>query len=155
MTSRERVLATLNHRQPDRIPIDLGSTIVTSITKNAYVDLKRYLGMPVGDIRMLDDVQQLPYLDEELLKRFDVDFRIVQLPPATPPDLRSSSLRSTTFNRLCPRQILWRRSTRHSGTASTGMPLPTEVIQCRSTIQGSGFSRRCWLAFSWAPLPSR
>lgn len=88
MTSRDRVLATLNHRQPDRIPIDLGSTIVTSIAKNAYVDLKRYLEMYVGDIRMLDHVQQLPYVDEELLKRFEVDFRIIQLPPATAPDLR-------------------------------------------------------------------
>jgi len=88
VTSRERVLAALNHRQPDRIPIDLGSTIVTSIAKNAYVDLKRYLGMRVGDVRMLDHVQQLPYVDEELLRRFEVDFRIVQLPPATAPDLR-------------------------------------------------------------------
>ena len=88
MTPRERVLAALNHQEPDRIPIDLGSTIVTSIAKNAYVDLKHHLGMGVGEMVTLDHVQQLPYLDEELLRRFEVDFRIVQLPPTTCPDLK-------------------------------------------------------------------
>jgi hypothetical protein len=43
VTSRKRVLATLDHRELDRIPIDLGSTIAGSIAKNAYVDLERYL----------------------------------------------------------------------------------------------------------------
>lgn len=89
MTSRDRALTALNHREPDRIPIDLGSSIVTSITRNAYVDLKKFLGMPLEEIKMLDHVQQLPYVDEELLKRFEVDFRIVQLPPLTAPALHS------------------------------------------------------------------
>ena len=34
---------------------------------------------------MLDHVQQLPYLNDELMQRFDVDFRMVQLPAATTP----------------------------------------------------------------------
>jgi uroporphyrinogen decarboxylase len=89
MKSRDRALTALNHREADRIPIDLGSSIVTSITRNAYVDLKRFLGMPLEEIKMLDHVQQLPYVDEELLKRFEVDFRIVQLPPATASALHS------------------------------------------------------------------
>ncbi len=87
MTPRERVLRALNHQEPDRVPIDLGATIVSSIVKKSYVDLKNYLGMPVEDIKMLDYVQQLPYVDEGLLKRFDVDFRLVQLPAATAPGL--------------------------------------------------------------------
>ena len=88
-TPRERVLAALSHREADRIPVDLGSTIVTSIVKNAYLDLQRRLGTPIEKIRMLDHVQQLPYVDEGLLKRFGVDLRIVQLPPATAPQLQS------------------------------------------------------------------
>lgn len=95
MNSRERVALALSHKEPDRIPIDLGGTIVSSITKPAYLELKRYLGMPLEDLaaaegaglRMLDYVQQLPYLDEELLQRFQVDFRLVQLPAATAPGL--------------------------------------------------------------------
>ena len=37
MTPRERILAAIDHRETDRIPIDLGSSLVTSITKAAYV----------------------------------------------------------------------------------------------------------------------
>jgi len=87
MTPRERVMRALNHQEPDRIPIDLGATIVSSITKTAYIELKRHLGLPLTEIKMLDYVQQLPYLDEALLERFGVDFRMVQLPAATAPDV--------------------------------------------------------------------
>ena len=87
MTPRERVIRALNHQEGDRIPIDLGATIVSSIVKKSYIDLKNFLGMPVEEIKMLDYVQQLPYVDETLLKRFDVDFRLVQLPSATAPGL--------------------------------------------------------------------
>jgi uroporphyrinogen decarboxylase len=97
MNSRERVLLALDHKEPDRIPIDLGATIVSSITNSAYLSLKSYLnipkqgktnsGIPREEIQMLDYVQQLPYLDDTLLDRFGVDFRMVQLPAATAPGL--------------------------------------------------------------------
>jgi len=87
MKSRDRVILALEHKEPDRIPIDLGATIVSSITKASYVELKKSLGMPVEEIQLLDYVQQLPYVDEALLDRFDVDFRMVQLPSATAPGL--------------------------------------------------------------------
>jgi uroporphyrinogen decarboxylase len=87
MNSRERVMCALNHQEPDRIPIDLGATIVSSIVKKSYVELKQYLGLPLEEIKMLDYVQQLPYVDEALLERFGVDFRLVQLPAATAPGL--------------------------------------------------------------------
>jgi uroporphyrinogen decarboxylase len=87
MKSRERVILALNHQEPDRIPIDLGGSIVTSITKSAYIDLKQFLGLPQEEIKLLDYVQQLPYLAEDLLQRFQADFRMVQLPAATSPGL--------------------------------------------------------------------
>ena len=87
MTPRERVLLALNHQEPDRIPIDLGASICSSIHKNAYIELKNHLGMEVEELKMLDYVQQLPYLDEALLERFGVDFRLIQLPAATAPDV--------------------------------------------------------------------
>jgi uroporphyrinogen decarboxylase len=87
MNSRERVRLALNHQEADRIPIDLGGTIVSSITKSAYYELKNYLQMPLEEITMLDYVQQLPYVTEDLLQRFSVDFRMVQLPAATAPGL--------------------------------------------------------------------
>jgi uroporphyrinogen decarboxylase len=87
VNSRERVRLALDHQEPDRIPIDLGGTIVTSIARSSYLAVKQLLGQPVGDLTMLDFVQQLPYVDEDLLQRFGVDFRLVQLPAATAPGL--------------------------------------------------------------------
>jgi uroporphyrinogen decarboxylase len=83
VNARERVVSALNHKEPDRIPIDLGSTICSSIHRDAYADLKRHLGMELEELRMLEHVQQLPYLDEALLERFGADLRMVQLPAAT------------------------------------------------------------------------
>ena len=87
MNSRERVNLALRHKEPDRIPVDLGATIVSSISKSSYISLKEHLGMPLEEIKILDYIQQLPYLDETLLQRFGVDFRMVQLPAATAPGL--------------------------------------------------------------------
>jgi uroporphyrinogen decarboxylase len=83
MLPRERVELALNHKEPDHIPIDLGGTLVSSITRKAYVDLRKYLGMPEEEIRMLDYVQQLPYLDEGFMQRFRSDFRLAQMPALT------------------------------------------------------------------------
>jgi len=87
MNPRERVMLALNHQEPDRIPIDLGGTICSSIHKDAYIGLKKHLGMDVEELKMADYVQQLPCPDEALLERFGVDFRMVQLPAATAPDV--------------------------------------------------------------------
>src|SRR5512139_1749147 len=83
MNPRERVQLALNHQEPDRIPIDLGATIISSIARTTYVQLKQQLSLPLEEIKMLDYVQQLPYVGEDLMKRFGVDFRMVQLPAAT------------------------------------------------------------------------
>jgi uroporphyrinogen decarboxylase len=87
MKPRDRVTLALNHKEPDRIPIDLGGSICSSIHKQAYTDLKKHLRMDLEDIRLVDYVQQLPYLDEAILEHFNVDFRMVQLPAATAPGL--------------------------------------------------------------------
>jgi uroporphyrinogen decarboxylase len=88
MNARERVTLALNHQEPDRIPIDIGGSICSSIHKDAYAELKKHLGMELEtELKMADYIQQLPYLDEAFLERFGVDFRMVQLPAATAPGL--------------------------------------------------------------------
>jgi len=42
MVSRKRVEIILNHKEADRIPIDVGSTEVTSINIHAYKTLRQY-----------------------------------------------------------------------------------------------------------------
>ncbi len=83
MKCRARVMQALNHQEPDRVPIDLGATIVSSIANRSYLELEKYLDLPVEETKVLDYVQQLPYVSEALLQRFGVDFRMVQLPAAT------------------------------------------------------------------------
>ena len=46
MTSRERVLCALSHEEPDRVPIDFGGTLSSTINIAAYECLKEYLGIP-------------------------------------------------------------------------------------------------------------
>ena len=75
MSARERVLKALNHELPDRVPIDLGG-FQTGIHKTAYEELLKHLGMK-DDIRIMDSVQQLAQPSEEVLERFNIDFRYV------------------------------------------------------------------------------
>jgi uroporphyrinogen decarboxylase len=75
MSSRERVLRTLNHQVPDRVPIDLGG-FQTGIHKKAYAELLDYFGIE-EEIVTLDPVQQLAKPSEEILERFKVDIRYV------------------------------------------------------------------------------
>ncbi len=73
MTSRERVLATIAHQEPDRVPVDLGSTPSSGISAIAYYNLKKYLGIDSGHTRVYDVVQQLAQPEDEILERFGVD----------------------------------------------------------------------------------
>ena len=72
-TSRERVLMAVNHREPDRVPIDLGGHRSSGIMAIAYKKLKDYLGITSGDIYVYDFVQQLAIIEPEVLDRFGVD----------------------------------------------------------------------------------
>ncbi len=75
MTSRQRMLAALNHEEPDRVPIDLGGN-QTGIHKFAYQALTKHLGIE-DPVTIMDAVQQLARPCEAVLQRFHVDTRYV------------------------------------------------------------------------------
>lgn len=77
MNSRERVLAALDHKEPDRIPFDLGGTTVTGIHVTAYKALRDYLGMPAVEIRVDDLIEQLAVIDPDMAERLGTDCRRV------------------------------------------------------------------------------
>jgi uroporphyrinogen decarboxylase len=87
MIHRERVLAALSHREPDRVPLDLGATRNSSIIVDAYQRLVKWLGLT--DEVEVDVLQQLgaarglrlAQVDEQILRRLDVDLRAVFLGP--------------------------------------------------------------------------
>ena len=81
MTHRERVLAALNHRQPDRVPLDLGATRSTSIVVQAYERLNRHLGSTEPP-RIFSKWLNIAHPSQAMLQRFDIDTRSVgQGPP--------------------------------------------------------------------------
>ena len=73
MTARERILASVRHREPDRVPVDLGSTPSSGISAIAYHNLKEHLGIREGHTRVYDVVQQLAQPEEMILDCFGVD----------------------------------------------------------------------------------
>jgi len=75
MTPRERLLKTLNHEIPDRVPIDLGGN-QTGIHKLAYQELVRHLHIS-DEVTIMDSVQQLARPCEAVLQRFHVDTRYI------------------------------------------------------------------------------
>lgn len=77
MNSRERVLTSLQHREPDRIPIDFGAMRSTGIAAPAYKKLKQYLGVP-GPTKIYDLFQWLAEPDMEVMEILGAD--VIQLP---------------------------------------------------------------------------
>ena len=73
MNSRERVLLALNHREPDRVPFDMGGTVVTGINVKAYQALRDYLELPRIKPTVVDIVQQLAQVDNDVMDRLGVD----------------------------------------------------------------------------------
>jgi len=67
MTSRERILTALNHREPDRVPVDLGAHRSSGISAIAYPRLRAALGLEPRPIRVYDPVQQLAIVDDDVL----------------------------------------------------------------------------------------
>ncbi len=73
MTRRERVLAAIGHREPDKVPIDLGAMRSTGISAVAYHRLKNYLGVAAGGTYVYDVVQQLAQPELLILDYVETD----------------------------------------------------------------------------------
>jgi len=73
MNSRECILTTLNHKEPDRVPIDIGASQVTGISAIAYYNLKKHLGIQEGYVRIIDVFQQLARVEDWFIERFGID----------------------------------------------------------------------------------
>jgi uroporphyrinogen decarboxylase len=73
MNSRERVLAAINHQEPDRVPIDFGGHRSSGIAAIAYAKLKNALGITSGDIYVYDMIQQLAIVEPPVLDAIGAD----------------------------------------------------------------------------------
>jgi uroporphyrinogen decarboxylase len=82
MTHRDRVMLAINHKEPDRVPIDLGG-FQTGIMVQAYDRLKKHLGI-ISPTEILEPMQQLAVPEEKILTHFDIDTRYIFPRPAEP-----------------------------------------------------------------------
>lgn len=73
MTPRERVMASVNHQNPDSLPMDLGSNVSAGISGMAYGKLKEYLGITTGHNRIYDVVQQVAQPEIQVLDIIGAD----------------------------------------------------------------------------------
>jgi len=142
MTPRARVLAAIEHREPDRVPVDLGATPSSGISAAAYGRLRSRLGLADGPVLVYDVVQQLAQPEEAVLDRFGVDvLDIGRTFNASDADWRDADLPgSGPF-----RYPAWFRPERRSdGSWIARHPDGTEIA--RMPAGGSFFDQTC---FPW------
>jgi hypothetical protein len=71
--SRQNFLKTINHKQPDKVVVDFGSTGVTGIHVLIVEKLRDYYGLEKKPVRVVEPYQMLGEIDSELIKAMDID----------------------------------------------------------------------------------
>jgi Uroporphyrinogen decarboxylase (URO-D) len=72
-TSRQNFLNTINHKQPDKVVVDFGSTGVTGIHVLIVEKLREYYGLEKRPVKVVEPYQMLGEIDSELIKAMDID----------------------------------------------------------------------------------
>jgi len=81
MKPRERVITTLQHKEPDRVPLSLGGS-AHKISNSRYSLLKQHYGVEGEGAKRLTGAY-LSYADNRLLDAIGTDIRYVHLRPPT------------------------------------------------------------------------
>jgi len=80
MTSRERIRKAINHQKPDRIPLDMGSTVVTGIQASIYAKLRKALGLKEKRAKVIDPYQMLALVEPDIINKLRIDTIGLSLP---------------------------------------------------------------------------
>jgi hypothetical protein len=73
MTSRDRVLTSLAHAAPDRLPVDFGSTSVTGVHVSCVAALRDYYGLERRPVKVVEPGQMLGEVEEDLKRVLSID----------------------------------------------------------------------------------
>jgi hypothetical protein len=71
--SRINFINTINHKQPDGVVVDFGSTGVTGIHVMIVEKLRDYYGLEKRPVKVTEPYQMLGEVDSELIKEMDID----------------------------------------------------------------------------------
>jgi uroporphyrinogen decarboxylase len=142
MTSRQRVLAALEHREPDLVPLDLGGTLATILTREANSGLRRFLGLPEEQPLVAEMMCNTVRPSEDLLEHYRSDVRPVYISDPTTGKVEIESLDS--FRDAYG--VLWKRASYYfdaverplrEGTLEELSRAPWEVVG-PETVAGMG-----------------
>src|SRR5579863_9989245 len=73
MTSKERVVAAIHRRQPDRIPIDFGACTVTGMHVSCVAALREHYGLDRHPVKVHEPGQMLGFIEEDLKRAMGID----------------------------------------------------------------------------------
>lgn len=73
MTSKQRLRTALDHRQPDRVPLDFGSSFITGIHCSVVENLRRHYDLTPGPVRVCDPYQMLGLVEDDLREAMGID----------------------------------------------------------------------------------
>lgn len=73
MTPRERIITAVNHKEPDKVPIDFNGHRSSGIMVQAYKKLRRHLGLPPSHLYVYDFIQQLALVEDDVLNIIGAD----------------------------------------------------------------------------------
>ncbi len=92
MKSRERVVHAINHKEPDKIPIDFGG-VHTSIHDYAHRALKKYYNLSGPEAEIQDPFQQIVFPDQRIMEKFGADVVGVHPRPSSKLELKIDSVK--------------------------------------------------------------
>lgn len=81
MNSRERVILALDHKEPDRVPIDIGGALATSMHLNFYRELKKELSIDESNDKILQFALQTAAISEKMLEKLHGDIVLIYTNP--------------------------------------------------------------------------
>ena len=73
MTSKERLLAAVSHRQPDRVPVDFGATFITGIHCSVVENLRTHYGLEKRPVKVCEPYQMLGLVEDDLKEALGID----------------------------------------------------------------------------------
>ncbi len=73
MTPKERVRASIEHRQPDQLPVDFGGSFITGIHCSVVENLRKHYGLEPHPVKIPEPYQMLGLVEDDLIEAMGID----------------------------------------------------------------------------------
>ncbi|MEI6072104.1 MAG: uroporphyrinogen decarboxylase family protein [Verrucomicrobiae bacterium] len=73
MNSKERIRAAIEHREPDRLPMDFGASFITGIHCSVVENLRRHYKLDPHPVKVCEPYQMLGLVEDDLKAAMGID----------------------------------------------------------------------------------